>query len=388
MPKANLTAEFVAQVESPASGRVYWMDIKLPGLALCVSSTGSKVFYFVGRGVGRPTRVKLEKFPKITVAKARELCVRVHADVAVGKPPVTRAARALMTVGDVWDWHLTHNLKPHNRTWGIDERTYNRECIQWAALPMRSLSRTMIAERKTEILNRGKPGAVNLFLSVMRGICKTAVAEGWADKNPAEQVRKCRMQKRARFLDEDEIGTFFTSLAKLKEDRQDYFMVVLFTAARKSNVCAMAWQDINFTRNTWIIPDPESKNKDPIYLPLARVVVEILVKRKAVSTSPWVFPGRYDSDHYKDPKRQWAKLLKDSGLVNLRIHDLRRTLASWQSIAGVSLQIIRDSLGQKSFAAALIYARLNDKTLRDSVQATADSITLVVAAKNSENESK
>jgi integrase len=51
----------------------------------------------------------------------------------------------------------------------------------------------------------------------------------------------------------------------------------------------------------------------------------------------------------------------------LRIHDLRRSLGSWQAITGASLPIIGKSLGHKSPDATMIYARLSLDPVRQSV---------------------
>ena len=56
-----------------------------------------------------------------------------------------------------------------------------------------------------------------------------------------------------------------------------------------------------------------------------------------------------------------------SGLHDLRMHDLRRTLGSWQAINGSSLPVIGQSLGHRSTASTEIYARLTLDPVRESV---------------------
>jgi integrase len=52
----------------------------------------------------------------------------------------------------------------------------------------------------------------------------------------------------------------------------------------------------------------------------------------------------------------------------LRIHDLRRSLGSWQASTGASGFVIGKSLGHKSQQATQIYARLNLDPVRDSIE--------------------
>lgn len=52
------------------------------------------------------------------------------------------------------------------------------------------------------------------------------------------------------------------------------------------------------------------------------------------------------------------------------LHDLRRTLGSWQAKTGASLAIIGKSLNHKSQQATAIYARLDLDPVRQSVNTT------------------
>ena len=69
-----------------------------------------------------------------------------------------------------------------------------------------------------------------------------------------------------------------------------------------------------------------------------------------------------------EPKVAWKKVLEAAGIENLRLHDLRRTLGSWQARQGASLQVIGKSLGHRSQAATAIYSRLHIDPIRESVQ--------------------
>ena len=59
---------------------------------------------------------------------------------------------------------------------------------------------------------------------------------------------------------------------------------------------------------------------------------------------------------------------------NLRFHDLRRTLGSWQARTGVSLAIIGKSLHHKSPASTAVYARLDMDPVRDAMARAATAM--------------
>jgi integrase len=137
----------------------------------------------------------------------------------------------------------------------------------------------------------------------------------------------------------------------------------------------MQWKEIDFDRREWTIPN--TKNGDPVIVQLPLEAIEILRSRMPAElsanltladTDSWVFPGKGKSGHLQSPKNGVRGILKSAQIDGLTIHDLRRTLGSWQAISGSSLAIIGKSLGHKSLAATQIYARLSADPVRESVE--------------------
>jgi integrase len=87
-----------------------------------------------------------------------------------------------------------------------------------------------------------------------------------------------------------------------------------------------------------------------------------------------VFPGPGKTGHLVEPKGAWQRILKRAKITNLRIHDLRRTLGSWQVAQGVSLAIIGKSLGHKSLQATQVYSRLTLDPVRDAMEKATDAL--------------
>lgn len=90
--------------------------------------------------------------------------------------------------------------------------------------------------------------------------------------------------------------------------------------------------------------------------------------------SEFVFPSSNPTGHVTEPKSAWTRILDRAGIKNLRLHDLRRTLGSWQAATGASLSIIGRSLGHKNVATTAVYARLDLDPVRASVNTAADAI--------------
>jgi hypothetical protein len=72
--------------------------------------------------------------------------------------------------------------------------------------------------------------------------------------------------------------------------------------------------------------------------------------------------------HVTDPKASWRRVLLKAGLVNLRPHDLRRSIGSWMALGGVGLPIIGAALGHRDAKSTTVYARLNDGAVRQAME--------------------
>lgn len=217
----------------------------------------------------------------------------------------------------------------------------------------------------------------NIVLKLLHVMFNKAINEWriWKGENPAHGIAKFPEQSRDRFLQSDELPKFFQAVAQEENKTiRDYVLMSLLTGARRSNVLAMRWQDINFERAEWRIE--ETKNGTPQTVALSPEAIEILQNRSTSDNTVFVFPGSGKDGHLMEPKKGWKRILERAGIDNLRIHDLRRTLGSWQAKTGASLAIIGKSLNHKNQNTTAIYARLDLDPVRDSVnKATSAMLT-------------
>ena len=73
---------------------------------------------------------------------------------------------------------------------------------------------------------------------------------------------------------------------------------------------------------------------------------------------PWLFPGDTPGQPVQEVRRFWARVQKDCGLEDVRIHDLRHTFASLLVSGGASLEMIGKLLGHSQMQTTLRYAHL------------------------------
>jgi integrase len=186
--------------------------------------------------------------------------------------------------------------------------------------------------------------------------------------NPAIGVGKFKMQSRDRFLQADKLPKFFRAIEKESDDDiRDFVHIALYTGARRGNVLSMRWDQLNLEAASWRIP--ETKNGEPMSVPLVEEAVEILRRRSRTAQSvQWVFPGNVRAGHLSSVKRGRARILKQAGIENLRIHDLRRSLGSWMAATEANMVATQRALGHKTIVASLVYQRLAQEPVRAAMQ--------------------
>jgi integrase len=162
----------------------------------------------------------------------------------------------------------------------------------------------------------------------------------------------------------------------------DFIRISLFVGARRGNVQAMRWDEVDLEQCQWRIP--HTKSNEPQVVPLSAVAMEIMNRRHSAATgSPWVFPSHGKTGHLISPLKTWERMCRKAGIEGLTIHDLRRWLGSWQAATGASELIIGKTLGHAPGSRATsVYARLDLDPVRKSVEmATA---AMMAAAKEDE----
>ena len=379
----------IDELPIPASGRVEWWDESTPNLSLRITANGVKTFYWVGRSAGEWTRSMIGSWPNMNVNGARTEAARISGEAAIGKPAIARAKRhrGEWTLQQLYDWYMDTISKPHKRTWKWDERQWENRFKQWADRRVSTISRMDVQNLHLSVGNERGPYAGNKVLEMLghmyrQGNQADPVAVPCED--PTKGIKRFPREERERFLDADELPKFIAAVEMLqRSEARDFMMLALWTGGRRANVLSMRWDEISLKTGVWTIPKEKSKNKKQMSIALSAPAIAILKRRKQNSTSEWVLPGVGPTGHYNDPKGAIRTIRKISGLHDLRIHDLRRTLGSWMAINS-PLNTVGKQLGHSSPKATAIYARLANKTLKNAVNdATSAMAKTVKKKKNS-----
>ncbi len=369
----NFTKANLEQLAAPDTGRRYVHDAKESGLVVQVTPAGRKTFQLYKKHQGRPVRVTIGTFPDLTVEQARKRAREIKVELSNGENPndKLKQQRQEMTFADLFNEYMERHAKVKKRSWQEDQNQFDRYLAPLANKRLSTITRQDIGTLHSRIGKTAKTAA-NRCLALVSSVFGRAIEFGlWESLNPCLGIKKFSEQSRDRFLSADELGRFFQALEQEPSSTaRDFFLVALLTGARRANVLSMRWSDLDLKAETWRIP--ETKNGTPQTVPLVGPVLEILQARRKATSSFFVFPGKQSaSGHLEEPKRAWKRICQAAGIDGARIHDLRRTMGSWQAMTGASLPIIGRSLNHKSASTTTIYARLDLDPVRGAMETAA-----------------
>lgn len=373
MAKVHLTDKLVKALP-PKDKTASYTDDVARGLTLLITPNAAKTFYHIRKYERRVERTKLGRYPDTSLGAARRRAGRLNVQYDAGLNPSEekRRKRSELTLDAFFEVYYREHCEIHNKRPEVTRYTY--EHYVKPALGKRKLSdirRDNVKRLHTELGRSGRLRTANKAQGCIRAILNKAIAwEYLQGDNPAQHVQRFREASRDRFMSQAELERFHVALAAEDELIRDFFLLLLYTGARKGEMLNMRWMDIDLDSETWRIPEP--KNQEPHRVVLAGLAMVILTRRDEARDPevPRVFPGRVPGKPFQEPKRAWARILDRAGIDDLRVHDLRRTHGSWMLAGGADLPTIAKALGHRDFHSTLVYARLDLDPVRKAVERT------------------
>ena len=348
----------IRSIKPPNRGTIDYFDDLTPGLSLRITANDIRTWSVFYRDKhGRQKRLALGRYPSVKLVDARQLAHDAQKDIAHGGDPADakRAAREVLTFGDLAKKYLDDYAKPRKKSWAEDERRLNVDLLpRWRTRPASELRAEDLIALLTGKVRDGSPVAANRLRALVSRMFTFAVEQRLVAPNcsPVFGVKKPTKEKsRDRVLTEDEIRRLWQACETQNAYICAWFRLRLVTAQRGGELLQMRWQDIERTAHFWSIPGEFVKNGQAhrVYLnALARAVLDTVPRSE---TSVWVFPESLMGD-YKHVARRLAQstranIVRESknepgrrDVADFRGHDLRRTAASLMASGGVPRFVI------------------------------------------------
>jgi integrase len=171
----------------------------------------------------------------------------------------------------------------------------------------------------------------------------------------------------------DEFPAFYRAVVSLENKvARDYILLMLFTGLRRREASSLRWKDVDFRGR--MLDVLLTKSDRPLKLPTSDVVHDMLVARRTLGNTDYVFPAESTSGHIAEPKFHFQRIADATG-IRVSPHDLRRTFITAAASCGIRdhhlRALVNHSLGRDVTSD---YIQMIAEELREAVQQVADRI--------------
>jgi integrase len=371
----RLTDIIVKRLPAPERGNKVTYDDVVRGFGCRTTAAGARAFVlnYRRKADGRERRITIGSFPDWSTAAAREEAKRLKRKIDGGADPIgeNEASRAAATIADLCA-RFERDYIPRKRS--STQRVYRQ---QIAADILPTLGRMKIAvlshadiDAFHHRLSTRAPTHANRTLAVLSRMFSLAVRWGWRVDNPCRGIERNQEHKRHRYLSGAELARLSTALAKLPDQSAaNAVRLLLLTGARRGELLAAKWSDVDLDAAVWIKPGATTKQKTLHRVPLSEAACRLLAEMRehADDGADWIFPAR-SGGHRVHINSAWDSLRKAAGIPDARVHDLRHTYATVLASSGLSLPIIGELLGHTTVQTTHRYAHLMDDPLRAATE--------------------
>lgn len=234
--------------------------------------------------------------------------------------------------------------------------------------------------------------------------------------NPTKGVERFQTIRRERYLSDREIAAISEALAQFEREEErhsvmaDSVRLLILTGCRKSEILGLRWEFVDWERGCLRLPESKTGAK---VVPLADAALSLLRRRcdesrppepsrghnsrevlSEARRSPFVLPAIKGDGHFVGLPHLWTKVKERAdeilrqkaveagkdprdvrSLLNVRLHDLRHSFASFAIADGASLFMVGKVLGHKQARTTEIYAHLSDDPLKQLANRTANRLS-------------
>jgi len=340
MPRLKLTKNAIDALTTPAKDIVYW-DAGCPGFGVKITPKGRKVFIVLYRTAGAGSRLgkfTIGPYGRVTLHQARSTALKIFAARTEGRDPAAekqQARRRLVAdrVDDVVELFIADHVSK-NRSGREISRLLRRELIpSWGNRSVHEIDRRQVIELVTSVAARGTPAAANKLLKIVKGFFSWCVGKAILDVSPAKGVAAPGREKaRDRVLSDNELTRVMRAGRQIDGPYGDIVEFLALTGQRREEVAQLTWDEVDLAKTTWTIPASRTKNGKSHIVHLSKESLAVLLRGPRLGTFVFSVSGQKPFQSFSAGKRELDEL---SGVVDWRLHDLRRTCVSGMARLGV-----------------------------------------------------
>jgi integrase len=335
-------------------------DVTVPGLLVYVGPTladgsaGARSWWFRFYWKGKRQTLTLGQYPDVAIGAAQDRArearglldrgidprdaglTRRRAPSSPIAPPGAAADENPHSVTALVDLFMERHVTPHRKRPELVRWVLDRYVLtEWTDRDARTIKPKDVRGLLDGIVDRGSRVQANRVAAILRQLFLFAVDREVIEASPVQLLRPPggKEKPRDRALTDRELAAFLSDpYAATRQERLAHVItLLLLTAARRGELAAARWRDVDLKGKTWAVPKENSKTGRAHVVPLSDAAIkEFTALKNLAGRSVWVLPGT-DPKAPLDPKlltRSLAKCrarFKKRGIDAFTLHDLRRT---------------------------------------------------------------
>ena len=383
----RLTAKAVAALALPAGKTdVIFFDDELHGFGfrLRIGAGGKVLRSWVCqyRHGGASRRLLLGSAEVLSAVGARGMAKKALGRVANGEDPqahkLDRRAKDAHTLKAVVADYLAIKQRE------VRPRTYT-ELVRYLTGPyfrplhvlaLDQISRKDVAARLNRITLEHGGIVAGRARATLSALFAWALAHGLAESNAVIGTMAPKGgQPRERVLSDNELAAIWKACGD--DDYGRAVKLLILTGARRQEIGAMCFSEIDFEHGTWTLPAARSKNKRAHALPLLPAMLAIIKGVPHMAGRDQLF-GTRGSGGLTGWARGKLQLDRRAGVKNYTTHDIRRSVATRMADLGILPHVIEQILnhqsGHKAGPAGIYNRSLYEREVRSALALWHDHI--------------
>ncbi|WP_171265237.1 tyrosine-type recombinase/integrase [Acinetobacter sp. ANC 3813] len=353
-------------------------DVAANGLFLDITTTGVKSWWYRYSLNGKQERLVIGRYPDMSLKDARQVRDESASMVAKGISPKQNKNKVTSTLfRDYGERYLNDVIKkyranPYNMILCLNNDIY--PLLGHIAVDQIDMDdvRRVIWRKK----DQGYDAAANQVRGLLKRMFDYAITLGLVSFNPVLSIPTRHVYKavpRERYLKTDEIRKFYTTLlnSRIYRPRKLGLLLSLLTLVRKSELLRAQWQDIDFEKRLWLIPetkaDSATGHSREMVVYMSDQVIEIFKELKTIAgDEPFVFVGRKTGTHISHNAFNTAQksALSLTDIPDFTVHDLRRTASTHLNEQGFNSDAIEACLNHTMRGVRGVYNKAKYKKER------------------------
>jgi integrase len=346
----------VRQMKADPNKRLEVPAPNKPSLYLVIQPTGARSWCVRYRFSGKPRKLTLGSFPKVSLAMAYDATDKAASALAHGIDPAAAAAKRAGDDGDtsvaahVVKYRERHVVKLRKGTQGYVNRELDRMLTKWPGRSLASIRKEDINTLIADAAARGS-SAENTSWAVIKGFFSWCEEQLTDYTSPARTIgRPNKATERDRVLTDDELRAIWNACPDNAAGR--LCKTLMLTGARRDEMASLLRTEIK--ADAIVLAKERTKTNERHEIALTPLMRSVLAETKG--NGKYALTG---TDYPVSKSSRIKEAIETPDLAEWHFHDLRRTFATGlaRKPFSVPLPVIEKALNHKMQGVMKVYQR-------------------------------